>query len=58
MKKNPRNPNERRIGQLDLLFDEEIEPASKTEMAEQHSEGDEYLDFDRLVDVVGRARGE
>ena len=55
MKKNERYRHIRINGNADLEFDEELEQVRTMETpGRRRSEGDEYVDFSRLIDDGGR----
>lgn len=54
MKKNERYRHIRINGNADLEFDEELEEVRTMETPRRCSEGDEYVDFSRLIDDGGR----
>jgi hypothetical protein len=54
MKKNERYRHIRINGNADLEFDEELEEVRTMETPRRRSEGDEYVDFSRLIDDGGR----
>ena len=54
MRKSQRYRHIRISGNADLEFDEEFEQVRTMETPGQHSEGDEYVDFSRLLYDAGR----
>jgi hypothetical protein len=58
MKKNQRSRHIRINGNADLEFDEEFEQVRALETFGRRSEGDEYVDFSRVIDNANRVPNE